>query len=387
MGEFAVKRRVFALGFAPGALAAAALAVLAVLASTLSVAAAQSPPATGILLRANPSAVSESSDTTTITGTGASLTATPGTLTINDDNKPPALDATGCTNGTHATNTGLVADCQHLSQLRLHNNRLTGEIPAQLGSLSSLTSFSFCGNYLAGALPAALRAGVTLDFTPGDYDMIGTCRRPAPVFGGLFLEPSPLRSDAFDDDSGSGHEAAINALAKAGVTRGCAPRRFCPAQPATRSQAAVLIYRSVARQTGVGAPYAGRVALTDVPADAAWWNAAQWAASTGVVPATPDGRFNPAGIVNRADGAIMLAAAFEHLGLTKIDLTAEPQHLFTDTQGHLNTTVNAVEALYWHRFTHGCSADPLRYCPDQPMTRAQLATMLSRTLGLTPALG
>ena len=630
-----MKRRVFAVRFAPGALAAAALAVSAVLASTLSVASAQTPPpASGILLSVEPAAVSEASGTTSVTvtalvgttetlasptdvtvsvtggssggqatsgtdfnavadftinlaagdtsatgsfnlvvsddtasegpetitvsGTGASLPVTPGTLTINDDDKPPPMNATGCTNGTHVTNptsnAGLVADCQNLvatrnhwtnhpdnvnlahnhtlrtwtanittwtgidiqplsnrvwtlaleasasadasqriggtipaqlgnltnlsqlrlsnnrlsgeipaqlgnltnlSQLWLHNNRLTGEIPAQLGNLTNfsqlvlsnnrlsgeipaqlgnlanlqylyldgnrltgeipaqlgnlanlqylylngnrltgeipaefgdltaLTSFRFCGNYLTGALPAALRSGVTLDFTPGDYDMIGTCRRPALVGLFLFPPPPPPPPDAFDDD-GSGHETAVNALAQAGITRGCAPKRFCPDQPATRAQTAAMIYRSVARQTGVGAPYAGRVALTDVPADAAWWNAAQWAASTGVIPATPNGEFNPAGAVTRAQTAAMLTTAFEHLGLTKINLTAQPQHIFTDTQDHPDATVNAIEALYERRITLGCAADPPRYCPDQPTTRAQLATMLARTIRLTP---
>ena len=658
MGELAVNRRVFAVGFAPGALAAAALALVAsVLSVASSVASAQSPPASGILLSVEPAAVSESSGTTSVTVTAlvgttetlaaatdvtvsvtggssggqatsgtdftavadftinlaagatsatatfnlvvandtasegpetitvsgtttASLTVTSGALTINDDDKPPPMNATGCTDGTHvtnpSTNTGLVADCQNLvaarnhwtnhptnvnlahdhklrnwtanittwtgltlysnrahwlyldnaasadasqriggtipaqlgnltnllhlrlngnrlsgeipaqlgnlttlNQLRLHsnqlsgeipaqlgnltnlrslwlsdnwlrgeipaqlgnlanllsslnlsnnrlrgeipaqlgnltnldalnlsnnrlsgeiptwlgdiinlewlylhNNRLRGEIPAELGNLYTLTTFWFCGNYLTGALPAGLRSGVTLDFT-GDHDMIGTCRRPAHV-AGVFPEPPPPPPDAFGDDDGSGHEAAVNAIAQAGITRGCAPRRFCPDRPATRAQTAAMIYRSVAHQTGVGAPYAGRVALTDVPAGAAWWNAAQWAASTAVMPATPDGEFDPAGAVTRADAAIALAAALEHLGLTSVDLSAEPQHLFADAQSLPDTTVNAIEALHRLGITLGCTAEPLRFCPDQPINRAQIATMLARTIALAP---
>ena len=59
-------------------------------------------------------AVLEGPETIFIYGTGASLPVTRTTLTINDDDKAPALDATGCTNGTHVTNPtvnpGLVAD-------------------------------------------------------------------------------------------------------------------------------------------------------------------------------------------------------------------------------------------------------------------------------------
>ena len=279
----------------------------------------------------------------------------------------------------------------NLTHLYLNDNRLTGEIPTELGNLSALSVFWFCQNYLTGALPAALRTGVTLDFT-GSHTNIRTCRRGGGRVGGggggggAYSPPPapPSGPDFFDDDDGSGHEAAINALAQAGITRGCAPKRFCPDQPTTRAQLAVLLYRSAARHTGINAPYAGRVALTDVPPGAAWWNAAQWAASTGVIPATPDGEFDPAGAVTRAGAAIALAAAFEHLGLAGVDLSAEPQNLFTDAQGLPDTTVNAMEALHRRGITLGCSADPLRFCPDQPTTRAQIATLLARTIRLIP---
>ncbi|MCY4456699.1 MAG: S-layer homology domain-containing protein, partial [Acidimicrobiaceae bacterium] len=35
--------------------------------------------------------------------------------------------------------------------------------------------------------------------------------------------------------------------------------------------------------------------------------------------------------------------------------------------------------------TQGCSQDPLRYCPDSPVTRAQMATFLVRALKLEDA--
>ena len=36
------------------------------------------------------------------------------------------------------------------------------------------------------------------------------------------------------------------------------------------------------------------------------------------------------------------------------------------------------------RFTAGCAVGPLRYCPDQAVTRAQMATFLGRAVGLVP---
>ena len=46
----------------------------------------------------------------------------------------------------------------------------------------------------------------------------------------------------------------------------------------------------------------------------------------------------------------------------------------------------SIEALHAAGITAGCSQQPLRYCPHQPVTRAQMATFLTRALNLeTPA--
>jgi spore germination protein YaaH len=53
-------------------------------------------------------------------------------------------------------------------------------------------------------------------------------------------------TDYFDDDDGKTGEASINALAKAGITGGCAPRRFCPTAYVTRAQMAMFLDRALA---------------------------------------------------------------------------------------------------------------------------------------------
>ncbi len=52
-------------------------------------------------------------------------------------------------------------------------------------------------------------------------------------------------TDAFSDDGGSGHHASINALAAAGVTYGCQPGRFCPSSTVTRGELATFIMRAL----------------------------------------------------------------------------------------------------------------------------------------------
>ncbi|MDP9481862.1 MAG: S-layer homology domain-containing protein, partial [Chloroflexota bacterium] len=60
------------------------------------------------------------------------------------------------------------------------------------------------------------------------------------------LDLPAASTDYFDDDDGKTGEASINSLALAGITGGCAPRRFCPSDPVTRGQMAAFLYRAFA---------------------------------------------------------------------------------------------------------------------------------------------
>ena len=56
--------------------------------------------------------------------------------------------------------------------------------------------------------------------------------------------PTPAE-DVFDDDDGSVHEDAINAIAAAGIAEGAAPGRFVPQAHVTRAQMAAFLMRHV----------------------------------------------------------------------------------------------------------------------------------------------
>jgi hypothetical protein len=62
---------------------------------------------------------------------------------------------------------------------------------------------------------------------------------------GLALEPG----GSFTDDNGSIHEAAIEAIADEGITKGCNPgegnTRFCPKDVVTREQMATFLVRAL----------------------------------------------------------------------------------------------------------------------------------------------
>jgi len=58
------------------------------------------------------------------------------------------------------------------------------------------------------------------------------------------LNLPPATRDWFRDDNGTMHEGAINRLAEAGITGGCAAGRFCPTSYVTREQMAGFLRRA-----------------------------------------------------------------------------------------------------------------------------------------------
>jgi glucose/arabinose dehydrogenase len=58
------------------------------------------------------------------------------------------------------------------------------------------------------------------------------------------LNPPDTSTDFFDDDDGKTGESSINRLASAGITGGCAARRYCPTASVTRGQMAAFLRRA-----------------------------------------------------------------------------------------------------------------------------------------------
>lgn len=167
-------------------------------------------------------------------------------------------------------------------------------------------------------------------------------------------------------------------IAEWGVTVGCDatdPRLFCPSQSITRRQMAAFLYRAVSHRWDT--PTAPQKQELEDVGEGAWFRLfADWAVANGVIEAL-DGIFDPGGVVTRADMAQMMVAAFPHL-----DAVEETEGLFEDATGLDGAVARAVEGLYGSGVTKGCSTSPLRYCPDQPVTRAQMASFFVRAINL-----
>jgi hypothetical protein len=61
------------------------------------------------------------------------------------------------------------------------------------------------------------------------------------------LDLPATTTDYFTDDTGTTHEANINRVAAAGITKGCSPTTYCPAANVTRGQMAAFLHRAVTR--------------------------------------------------------------------------------------------------------------------------------------------
>lgn len=122
------------------------------------------------------------------------------------------------------------------------------------------------------------------------------------TFLGRGLGLAPASRDHFSDDAGSVHEAAINALAAAGITTGCAPGRFCPTANVSRGEMATFLVRAL------GLAAASRDYFSD-DAGLAVEDSANRLAAAGISAGCAPGRFCPFGAVSREQMATFLVHA------------------------------------------------------------------------------
>jgi hypothetical protein len=188
---------------------------------------------------------------------------------------------------------------------------------------------------------------------------------PTPL-GGSALEPG----GTFSDDDGSVHEASIEAIADVGITLGCNPPvndLYCPDRAVTREQMASFLVRAL------GLP-AGSVSFSDTAGSVHEASIAALAGAGITVGCNPpvNDMFCPKKSVTRGQMATFLVRA--------LDLVAASGS-FVDTAGSVHEA--NIGALAAAGITQGCNP-PVNdmFCPDKAVTRAQMATFLTRALEL-----
>jgi hypothetical protein len=191
------------------------------------------------------------------------------------------------------------------------------------------------------------------------------------LLASLLAAPPAGGADGFSDvGAGSFHEPAINALSELGVFEGteCGEGEFCPQDPIKRWVMAVWLIRVLGGDVTAG----GTSRFADVDASDWWSRYAEELADREITKGcdTDPLHYCPSDPVTRAEMATFLTRAFT--------LEAAAPAGFTDTAG--NTHAANIDALAAAGITTGCATGPLRYCPYDPVTRAEMATFLHRAL-------
>ena len=179
----------------------------------------------------------------------------------------------------------------------------------------------------------------------------------------------------FFDDDGNIHESSIEAFAAAGITKGCNPpynTGFCPNEPVTRGQMAAFLERAL----GLDEIDPGIEFVDDDGSifESAIAKLATAGITKGCNPPTND-HFCPDDYVTRGQMAAFLVRA---MGYTE----GEGSVVFDDVEGSLFES--AVEKLAAAGVTKGCNPpNNTDFCPDDLVTRGQMATFIARALELS----
>lgn len=202
------------------------------------------------------------------------------------------------------------------------------------------------------------------------------------VIGVLMIGTAALAQLApggtFTDDDGNPHEPDIEAIAAAGITQGCNPPtndRYCPNASVTRAEMAAFLLRGTGQQNTLPA-FQGY--FSDVPNGAWFTGYVERLFELGITTGNANGTYEPNGLVTRAEmAAFVLRAIGEDENLPALQAT------FSDVAADAWYRPYA-ERMHQLAITTGCATNPLRYCPNGAVSRAEMASFLTRALGLVP---
>lgn len=169
----------------------------------------------------------------------------------------------------------------------------------------------------------------------------------------------------------------IQKIKNSAITTGCGNGFYCPEDLVTRAQMAVFIERAI--NGGSYMPPAATGIFDDVSTNfwaAAWIEQFYQDGITNGCSSNPL-QYCPEQSLTRAEMAVLLLRAKHGSGYSPPQATG----IFTDVPTDYWAAA-WIEELKLEGITTGCSDNPLRFCPDESVTRAQMAAFLVRTFGL-----
>ena len=182
----------------------------------------------------------------------------------------------------------------------------------------------------------------------------------------------PVTRQAAPAEDAGVHQPAIDALNREFPNlfdgTGCGTG-LCPSGELKRWEMAVWLVRVLDRTN----PELEPTRFDDIDNELWWAPYTERLADLEVTTGCAAAAFCPEETVTRSQMATFLVRAFD------LRAALSPAG-FADTAGTTHeTNIDAVAAA---NITTGCKTGPLRYCPQSPVTRAQMATFLARALNL-----
>lgn len=197
----------------------------------------------------------------------------------------------------------------------------------------------------------------------------------------IWLEPlAQLQVGSIFADVPGGYWAldAILRLYNNGITSGCAasPLMYCPEQNVTRAQMAVFLERGLRGSAYTPPPASGDV-FADVPQN--HWAAAwiEQLAQDRITGGCGDGNYCPENLVTRAQMAVFLLKAKHGANYQPPEISGDSG--FADVS-YDHWAAAWIKQLAAENITAGCGDG--NYCPDTPVTRAQMAVFLVNVFNL-----
>ncbi|MCQ3815232.1 MAG: S-layer homology domain-containing protein [Acidimicrobiia bacterium] len=183
-------------------------------------------------------------------------------------------------------------------------------------------------------------------------------------------EVDPACSPLFTDvEPTNTHYKNINKICALKITVGCStePRKYCPNDPVTRAEMASFLVRALKLKT-----VDQSASFIDVDPESSHYGDINtlYANKITVGCSTEPRKYCPNDPVTRAEMASFLVRA---LKLKTVDQSAG----FVDVDPESSHYGN-INSLYTNGITVGCATAPRRYCPNGPVTRAEMASFLVR---------
>jgi hypothetical protein len=209
-------------------------------------------------------------------------------------------------------------------------------------------------------------------------DIIGQARDSAPDMGAFeYTGGGVLAPNTFwDVPPGYWAQSSIEQLYESGITGGCqiSPLLYCPETGVNRAQMAVFLLKGI-HGSSYAPPGAGSgTGFGDVPPD--YW-AAAWIkqlAAEGITSGCAASTYCPETIVTRAQMAVFLLRSRHGISYSPPGVGGSTG--FGDVPPD-HWAAAWIKQLVAEGITAGCGANT--YCPESPVTRAQIAVFLLRT--------